>query len=151
MLTLKKNYKENEEPVVTQRGPLVMLVDDCEIDNFVNEKMLKRYGLSDRIMSYENPIHALDYLADTQNEMPAYIFLDLHMPGMEGADFLEKLREMHPGLKNKCEFIVLSNSVDPKLKVNIMSENNVLAFFSKPLIKSNVDEILMKVHKFQAA
>jgi response regulator RpfG family c-di-GMP phosphodiesterase len=149
MMTLEKNYTKDTKPAGKQ-NPLVMLVDDCEIDNFVNDKMLRRYEFSDRLISYERGSTALDYLANAQNEIPGYIFLDLHMPDMDGIDFLEKLDALAPHMKNKCEVVVLSNSLDPKLKAKITSHSSVVAFFSKPLIKSNVDELLEKKN-FQAA
>jgi response regulator RpfG family c-di-GMP phosphodiesterase len=153
MMTLEKNTQNSKGPVGNQSNPLVMLIDDCEIDNFINERMLKRYELSDRIISYEKGSLALDYLADPQNEMPGYIFLDLYMPDMDGTEFLQKLDELSPVLRNKCEVVILSNSSDPKLKAKITSHSNVVAYFSKPLIKGNVDELLGKVsmNSFQAA
>ncbi len=131
--------------------PLVMLVDDCEIDNFVNTKMLSRYGFTERIISYESARLAFEYLADPKNEIPAVLFLDLNMPGMDGVGFLEKFKELPQAIKGKCEIVVLSNSYDPRVKENITNNKNVLAFFSKPLIKSNVEELLLKMGRFQVA
>lgn len=151
MMTPQTNPAESYRQFTRPQGPLVMLVDDCEIDNFVNKKMLNRYGLSDRIISYESSSHALEYLANEENEMPVYLFLDLHMPVMDGEEFLEKLKALNPALEQKCDVIILSNSLDPQIKTRMTNKKNVLAFFSKPLIKSNVDEILGKTNNLQYA
>lgn len=134
------------------KQPFVMIVDDSEIDNFVNDKILRRYGFSDRIIILESSMAALQYLQDAdknKTEIPSIIFLDLNMPIMNGALFIEKFEELPVSLKSNCKIIILSNSGNPYDKSSMLSNKNVFAFFSKPLIKDNLDHLSIELVKKQ--
>ena len=121
--------------------PLVMLVDDSEIDNFVNNRILRRYVSSPKAMEY------LQNAEKDNKELPAVIFLDLNMPIMDGAMFLEKFEELPANIKDACKIVVLSSSGNPHDKSAMLSNKNVSSFFSKPLIKANLEHITIEIAK----
>jgi CheY-like chemotaxis protein len=134
-----------------QLNPLVMLVDDFTIDNYINTKMLNYYGFSNRIMVYTSSRKAMDYLEQASEEspstveLPAYIFLDLNMPDLDGEGFLEKFSALPLRVKMQCKVIILSSSVNP-IDMHLMLRNkDVFMYLSKPLIKANIDELNMLI------
>ena len=138
---------ETKEP---SQLPLVMLVDDSEIDNFVNNRILRRYEFTDRVLIYVSSPKAMEYLQNAEKdnkELPAVIFLDLNMPIMDGAMFLEKFEELPANIKDACKIVVLSSSGNPHDKSAMLSNKNVSSFFSKPLIKANLEHITIEIAK----
>ena len=75
----------------------VMLVDDNEIDNIINEKIIEANSFADSILVFQTGQEALDYLKDNQNnekDLPEIVFLDINMPIMDGFQFLEDFEKL---------------------------------------------------------
>ena len=67
----------------------VMLIDDSEIDNFINQKMIEGCNIADRIYIHTSSKSALEFLKNierttdvSKNLIPEIIFLDINMPIM---------------------------------------------------------------------
>jgi CheY-like chemotaxis protein len=126
--------------------PLIMLVDDSAIDNFVNSKILKRYGFSDNIMAYTKTRNALRYLLKINphtpyEEIPSFIFLDLNMPEIDGFEFLATFALLSDKIKKQVRVVVLTSSINPMDVETCHKYDFVLTFLYKPLVKSNLDAI----------
>lgn len=105
-----------------------MLIDNNEIDNFVNRKLLEYYGIND-IISFINADRALIHLKKTKVKYQL-ILIDIYLPIMDGFEFIDKFYELdlHKTQGNIC---LLSASVNPIHKYQ-SSEKNV-RFINKPL------------------
>jgi CheY-like chemotaxis protein len=124
---------------------LVMLVDDCSVDNFINDKMIRFYGFSSRVMTYKRSIEAFEYLEQSEvlgNEVPAYIFLDLNMPKMNGHEFVRRFEKLPFSIRRQSSIIILSSSINPADTALALRSDSVCAYLSKPLIKKNIDELI---------
>jgi CheY-like chemotaxis protein len=115
---------------------LVLLVDDNDIDNFINERMITTSGFGKTVVVRNSAQGALDYLrkiTENNESLPKVVFLDLNMPVMDGFAFLDEYEKMNDKVKSYCKIIVLSSSISPE-DINRASTNPYVArFINKPL------------------
>lgn len=125
--------------------PLIMLVDDSEIDIYINKFFFKEVSESIEIISFTEALKALDYLinnCEDQSKIPNFIFLDIHMPIMDGFDFLEEYSNNSPNILEKCKIYILSSSFDP-VDINRAKLNKfVSGFIEKPLTEEKLLRII---------
>lgn len=114
----------------------VMLVDDNEIDNIINEKIIEASSFAENILVFQTGQEALDYLnanQDKENELPEIVFLDINMPIMDGFQFLEDFERFNETVRDKCKIIMLSSSISPKDIDRAASSRYVKKYLNKPL------------------
>jgi DNA-binding response OmpR family regulator len=75
---------------MAETGQLVMLVEDDEDLRDIEAMILTEAGY--RVVTAREGQEALERVAE---EMPAMIFLDMRMPGMDGWDFAREFRARH--------------------------------------------------------
>ncbi|MFM9075200.1 MAG: response regulator [Bacteroidota bacterium] len=99
---------------------IVMLVDDSEIDNLINQKMIESADLADIIFTHSGARSAIEYLrnvekvADPAAVLPDVLFLDIDMPLMDGFQFLDEFEKLNPTTKDGIRIVMLTSSVNPK-------------------------------------
>lgn len=114
----------------------VMLVDDNEIDNIINEKIIEANSFADQVLVFQTGQDALDYLKENENSeesLPEIVFLDINMPIMDGFQFLEDFEKFADTVRNKCRIIMLSSSISPKDIDRAASSKYVKKYLNKPL------------------
>ena len=120
----------------TPKYSLVMLVDDNELDNFINKKLIEADGFGGATTIHPSAQDALAYLkmhADAPGQVPDLIFLDIMMPEMDGFGFLDEFDKLPDPVKSKCKIIMLSTS-DSFKDLNRANQNKyVKRFLNKPL------------------
>jgi CheY-like chemotaxis protein len=115
---------------------LVMLVDDNQIDNLINQEMIKSTDFAKEILVYLTGQEALEYLTEHQHQpekLPEIIFLDINMPVMDGFQFLKDFEELDDPVQHTCKIIMLSSSISPKDIDRAASNRNVRKYLNKPL------------------
>jgi CheY-like chemotaxis protein len=121
-----------------------MLVDDNELDNFINKKLLENEKFADNIIvqqSAQSALEELKKLESTPDKLPRIIFLDIMMPHMDGFGFLDELGKFGENVKKSCKVIMLSTSESFK-DLNRANQNRfVYKFLNKPLSKPVLDAI----------
>lgn len=106
----------------------VILIDNCEIDNFINHKLLEYYGVSD-IRTFKKADEALTFLNETLINYQ-FILIGIYMPMMDGFAFIDKFRALE--LQNKHGKIILLSaflSPDDEEKAN----EKRIKYIDKPL------------------
>lgn len=125
--------------------PLVVLVDDSSIDNFVNKKVISRYGFAENVLEFTKAREALKYLLQLNNDMeatiPSLLFLDLDMPEINGFEFLDAFAMLSEKIKKNLKIVVLTSSINPADMEFCSTNKSVLTFLHKPLMKNNLDSI----------
>lgn len=114
----------------------VMLVDDNEIDNIINEKIIEANSFADQILVFQTGQDALDYIRDHQEDidiLPEIVFLDINMPVMDGFQFLTDFEQLPDAVREKCKIIMLSSSISPKDIDRAASSRFVKKYLNKPL------------------
>ena len=120
----------------TPKYSLVMLIDDNELDNFVNKKMIEAEAFAGATTIHPSAQSALDYLKKNEGSadlIPGLILLDIMMPEMDGFGFLDAFEKLADSVKTKCKIVMLSTS-DSFKDLNRANQNKyVKRFLNKPL------------------
>jgi len=99
----------------------IMLIDDNDIDNFINERLVKAYYFSKNVYVHTSTRSALEFLKNievTLHEMPAdlipsHIMLDINMPILDGFHFLDEFEKFAVELKKQIKVVMLTTSLNP--------------------------------------
>lgn len=129
----------------TPRYRKVLLIDDNEIDNFINERMITSNHFAQEVIMKNSADAALDFLKTVNDDAscPEIIFLDLNMPVKDGFGFLADFEAMNDIVKGKCKIVVLSSSISPE-DINKASTNpHVFKYVNKPLSEKYLDAIIL--------
>ena len=106
----------------------IALIDDNEIDIFVNTKLLETSGIRADLKSYLNPLEALDTLCSKDIDV---IIVDNQMPEITGYGFLETIIECKGDALPVM--IVLTASVYNDLKIKYEGLHQNIQLWEKPL------------------
>lgn len=141
----KKKHKNQLEPNFNS----IFMIDDDPLTNFMNMKLLTHMGAEDiaKIYTFDNGIEALnaiDQLSSSGKKKPELcILLDLQMLGIDGFEFLERLKKKKLNLK--LRIYIVSGSL-PVKRLQQLKSYSIAGFFLKPLTKGNAREILMPLN-----
>lgn len=129
---------------MTYRFPSALLIDDNEIDNFINERIINTSGFAEKIIVKTSTDEALEFLKGCEQNpasTPPVIFLDLNMPVKDGFAFLEEFNKLNNDVKSKSKVVVLSASISPD-DINRASANPyVIRYLNKPLSEKYLEAI----------
>lgn len=117
----------------------VMLIDDSEIDNFINQKMIEGCNIAERIYIHTSSKSALEFLKNLERTpdcpphlIPQIIFLDINMPIMDGFQFLDEFDKLSEIFK-KVKVVMLTTSINP-FDIERSTQNKyIVKYINKPL------------------
>jgi CheY-like chemotaxis protein len=119
----------------------VLLVDDDPTTNFLHEQLLRSLGVTDQCFVAENGAEALALLAEAgEAPPPALVLLDVHMPVMDGIEFLEAYRRP---LSPLPVVIVLTTSMHTRDRDRLASLA-VADYLVKPLTREKINALLQQ-------
>ncbi len=128
-----------------QKLTCALLVDDDQTTNYLNQLLLKRLAVTDRLLVALNGQEALDLLhvhcREATEECPALILLDVKMPVMDGFAFLEAYKKLPYLQKNAIIIVMLTTSLHPQ-DVDRVQKLNIAGFLNKPLTEAKINEVL---------
>ncbi len=122
----------------------VMIIDDNQIDLYIIAKMVVRNNFAKNRLEFTDPINALKYLQENQNNstaLPEVIFVDIHMPLMNGFEFMDAYNKLPQTVKGKCKTFIVSSTIDERDINRVSSIKNITGFKQKPISKEFLDSI----------
>lgn len=135
-----------KEPKYTYTN--VMLIDDSELDNFINEKTLEGNHFAKKVYVHTSAKSALEFLnnlvtmgSEYAEVYPKVIFIDINMPMMDGFQFIDHYKKSSEEHLQKPKLVILTSSVynEDRQKANAISPD--IIFLNKPLTKAMLDTI----------
>jgi len=121
----------------------VLLVDDSDDDRLLFMAAFRKSGIPGQVLEKEDGDEAVEFFSHlmtcAQTEWPKVIFLDLKMPGRNGFDVLQWIREK-PLLK-PMKIIVLSGSHEPS-DIKRARDLGAADYIVKPIKAETIQEIL---------
>ena len=125
-----------------------MLIDDSDIDLFIQRRFLEVYNFSNELLLYKSAEEALSWLRITAvKQAPDIIFLDLNMPEVDGFSFLKNFRDLPDPIKTKSKIVVLTSSNSAKDRTQAFTFKNVIQFITKPLKQTDIEELRKLITK----
>lgn len=126
--------------MVNKKYNSVMLIDDNEIDNLINQKMLEAANLCNYIFTYSGAKSAIEFLKNVEKiahlypeVLPEVIFLDIDMPLMDGFQFLDSFEKLNATTKERCNIVILTSSINPQDANKSKTYKHVKKYLNKPL------------------
>lgn len=119
------------------------ILDDNALDHMILEKMLTKLNdVSDDIIHYYHGSELIKTIEQNEDStFPDILFLDLHMPGMDGWQVLKQLNRLNKSMHKNIAVYVLSSSVDPE----DINKSRCYTFVKDYLLKPISYEILEKI------
>jgi len=126
---------------------IVMLIDDNEIDNMINQKMLESANFSEQYYVYTSGQSALDFLGNLVKQesagelLPDMILLDINMPLIDGFQFLDRFSELNTSAKPNIDVFMLTTSINPSDKERANENELINKFLIKPLTLDQLEDL----------
>lgn len=122
----------------------IMLIDDDKINNFLNERLLKKIGAFEKINIFQDGQAALAFLQkelEQGNDCPELMFIDINMPMVNGIEFLEAYHTFNFKNKDKVNLVGLTTSLRSS-DLDKLKALNCKFILNKPLTKHSLASLL---------
>ena len=123
------------------KPPKVVLIDDDLFTMAMAKRVVNRIVASDRIQTFYSAEDALHYLGTTdglsEDDMsdPGIILSDLHMPNMDGFQFLDEFSKLPQPVRNRYSVFVVSSTTDREERAKLFEKSSFAGFCPKPLTR----------------
>ncbi|WP_035565307.1 response regulator [Hymenobacter sp. IS2118] len=126
----------------------VLLVDDDQLTNDLNKRLLQELGVADQYLSANDGVQALAALEqlalDANPTSPVLVLLDVKMPRMDGMAFVDAYQQL-PENQQQAVVIVMHTAFMNSDDLGRVESLPIAGLVSKPLTKEKLDTIL-KLH-----
>jgi len=127
----------------------IVIIDDDELSGVINELLIRKYECAEKILVFDNPHNAIEYFATLKANsasedvhFPELVLTDFNMPGMNGFEVIQQIRELN--LPQEVNYCILSASID-RIEPAILERHHVFKQLIKPLEKKEFMEVLQAI------
>lgn len=128
----------------------VVLVDDDEDDRLFFSDALQEIEINTDLREFNNGQELLDYLSNSNNQLPQLIFLDLNMPVMDGFECLKEIRK-NPNLQDLVVAIYSTSSSERDIEETFVNGANI--YINKPNkfedLKKTIAQVVRRNWQYQ--
>jgi len=117
----------------TRRENVILVADD---DMFMRSLVKKGVGLNYTVVEVPDGANVLEAY---KNKNPDVIFLDIHMPNIDGTALLQQILALDPNA-----YIVMLSADSSRENVEITTQKGARGFLTKPFTKERLQEFLNK-------
>jgi len=123
----------------------ILLVDDDEAAVYISKRLLEKAAIEADMLIARHGQEALDIVRTVcqQQERPELILLDIHMPVMDGFEFLEHLQASVDLSTAPIKIVLLSSSVHHLDRARA-KQYPVFDYIEKPLTVDKLTKCLLK-------
>lgn len=128
--------------------PIVMLIDDNNIDLYIASKAIIKNNIGGTVLQYSQADRALNYLEENSHNfslLPNLILVDIYMPGMSGFEFMESYESLSVQLKEHCNVYIVSSSIDEDDLIKAKNDSNIIDFKVKPISKDFLENLCVAI------
>ena len=122
----------------------ILLVDDDQVSNYINIRLIERLKIAKKITVALNGIHALQTItsfSSKENICPELIILELEMPIMDGLEFLKEYENLQFDNKDEVKIVALSATINPNYE-DALKYFKVECYIRKPLTEERFKNIM---------
>lgn len=122
----------------------IFLIDDNTIDLLISRKLLLKHDSDLTVIEFNKAQEAIVALQNATESSPDLVLLDLNMPGMNGWEFLEAVKEQS---YQPDRVFILTSSLDERDKAMATEYPSVKGYITKPLNTESITKALSAVSR----
>lgn len=128
---------------MTMKTKKILLVDDDEANIFISHRLIKKAGIEADVFIARNGQEALGIMRAIcqRQQYPELILLDIHMPVMDGFEFLEELQASIDLSTTPIKIVLLSSSTHDLDRARA-KQYPVFDYIQKPLTTDKLAKCL---------
>lgn len=132
--------------MINKKLKKLVFIDDDDINNFLVQNQLERYGYDGEAVFFDAAPDALKYLGQLQDKLPDaipdIIFLDIKMPEMDGFAFLEAFKSLQLNQRLSSKIFMVSSSTN-ELDIQRSKDSGIVSdCIEKPFSISHLESIV---------
>ncbi len=126
----------------------IWVVDDDPVFRMIFKMTVKKLFSEITIVEHQNGEDACDAFQlgyENRQTLPAYLFMDINMPEMNGWDCLDKIEELvQDQLEDMPKIFIVSSSINSEDRKRAFDYSFTTDYLTKPISVKKFEEILRK-------